>query len=60
MTKQKQKPKTRFVTLSMSLPLETVPLIKRRCRDLDTDVSKFMRGLVRKDLKQAGVEIAAA
>lgn len=53
-----KKPKTVTRTMSIPVPLETV--VDRRVEALDTDFSKYLRSLIRKDLKEAGIEVAAA
>lgn len=50
-----RKPESQFVTRSISLPVEMPALIEKRCAELDTDFSKYVRRLLRGDLAAAGL-----
>jgi len=57
--KKKQPTKTKTIVATFSAEESLIVTAKDHARSIDSDFSKYLRGLVRKDLKQAGIEVAA-
>jgi len=58
--KTKPQPKRKFVVATFSAEEALIKAARDHSRAKDTDLSKYVRSLIRKDLREAGLEVAAA